>query len=338
VGWTAELRADPLPWLLEEDTPAVRAAALARLLGRGADDADVVAARRAAMTVDPIRSILDAQLPSGGWPGPSPGYVPKYAGSLWQVIFLDQLGADPGDERVQRACDFVLSSSQTSTGGIGYGAGRRGSPPPPSAVIHCLNGNLLRALVGFGRLDDPRVQAIVDWAARAITGDGMERYYASSTSGPRFACGANDKRPCAWGAVKEVLGLARVPPDRRGPLVERALADGAAFLLSRDPAVADYPMPTRDKAPSRSWFRLGFPSGYVTDVLQNLQALVEVGCAADPRLEHAVDWVVSQQDAQGRWANRYAYNGKTTVDIERQGTPSKWVTLRACAVLKAVRG
>jgi hypothetical protein len=31
--------------------------------------------------------------------------------------------------------------------------------------------------------------------------------------------------------------------------------------------------------------------------------------------------------------NRYAYNGKVGVDIERQGVPSKWVTLRALAVL-----
>ena len=34
--------------------------------------------------------------------------------------------------------------------------------------------------------------------------------------------------------------------------------------------------------------------------------------------------------------NEYAYNGKTWVDLERQGQPSKWVTLRACRVLRAV--
>jgi hypothetical protein len=72
--------------------------------------------------------------------------------------------------------------------------------PPPSAVIHCLNGNLLRALIGFGRLDDERIQAAIYWAARAITGDGVSRWYASGTSGPGFAWAANDRQPCAWGA------------------------------------------------------------------------------------------------------------------------------------------
>ena len=88
--------------------------------------------------------------------------------------------------------------------------------------------------------------------------------------------------------------------------------------------------------PSGSWFRLGFPSGYVADVLQVLEALCEAGAAGDPRLRPAVDWLLEQQDADGRWANRYAYEGKMVVDIDVPGRPSRWVTLRACRVLKAV--
>jgi hypothetical protein len=34
------------------------------------------------------------------------------------------------------------------------------------------------------------------------------------------------------------------------------------------------------------------------------------GAATDPRLDHAADWLLRQQDEQGRWANRYAYAGK----------------------------
>ena len=87
--------------------------------------------------------------------------------------------------------------------------------------------------------------------------------------------------------------------------------------------------------PSGSWFRLGFPSGYVADVLQNVEVLCELGHGTDPRLRNAIDWLLTKQDALGRWRNEYAYNGKTWVDIEPQGQPSKWVTLRACRVLKA---
>jgi hypothetical protein len=334
-GWLSRLNDDPVPWLLAADTPAVRAAALQRLLDRPANDPEVVQARAAAMRADPIRAILNAQDPAGWWDRPGPGYTPKYTGTVWQVIFLDQLGADPADARVRRACEYVLRWCPTSSGGFGASLDPREAAPPPSSVAHCLNGNLVRALIGFGWIDDPGLQAAVDWAARAITGDGMQRWYRSGTCGPEFACAANDGQPCAWGAVKELLGLARVPVSRRTLLVQRAVEQGAVFLLSRDPAVADYPMGYGNTRPSHSWFRLGFPSGYITDVLQVLEVLTELGHGRDRRLGRAIDWLLAQQDGQGRWRNRYAYNGKTTVDFEPEGQRSKWVTLRACTVLRS---
>jgi hypothetical protein len=199
-----------------------------------------------------------------------------------------------------------------------------------------LNGNLLRALVGFGYLDDPRVQRAIEWQARSITGEGFDGYYRTGTSGPDFACAANEQLPCAWGAIKALLALARIPAERRAPHVQRAVDRSVEFLLSRDPAVADYPTGWGNTKPSGSWQKLGFPHGYVSDVLQTLEALVAAGQAGDQRLRPAVDWLLSLQDDAGRWQNRYAYNGKTWVDFERQGQPSKWVTLRACRVLRAV--
>lgn len=332
-GWIDRVKADPMPWLLEESTPAVRHLALRALLDRAADDLEVVEARAAAMRTDPIASILGAQNPEGWWAKPGHGYGPKYSSTVWQVVFLDQLGADGDDWRVRAACKYILEHSQSSSGGFGA-LGSKMTRPAPSSVVHCLNGNLLRALIGFGLLDDPRVQHALAYQVASITGEGVERWY-SLTPGPGFCCGVNYGDPCAWGATKAVLALARVPAERRTPDIARALEQGAAFLLSRDPSVADYPMGPNTK-PNSSWFKLGFPSGYVADVLQTLEALCETGLAEDPRLDRAVDWVVAQQDAQGRWPNRYAYAGKMVIDVDRPGQPSKWVTLRACRVLKAV--
>ena len=60
------------------------------------------------------------------------------------------------------------------------------------------------------------------------------------------------------------------------------------------------------------------------------------GLAADPGLRPAVAWLLTQQAEPGRWANRYAYEGKMIVDIDTPNAPSRWVTLRACRVLKAM--
>ena len=336
MPWTDHLAADPVPWLLEPDTPAVRAATLQRLIDRPADDPEVAQARAAAMSSGPIAAILGEQSEDGWWVKPGPGYAPKYTGTVWSLIFLDQMGADPADERVQRACQYVLRWVPTSSGGFGCSGSHKERNPAPSVVIHCLNGNLVRALIGFGHLHDDAVHAAISWAARAIVGGpDAPHYYASSTNGPGFACAANDKQPCAWGAVKEVSALARIPVEDRSPAVAAALDAGAEFLLSRDPAVADYPMGYGNTKPSGSWFKLGFPSGYVSNVLDVLETLAALDRIDDPRLGHALAWLADQQGPDGRWLNRYAYNRKTWGDIERQGKPSKWVTLRACAVLRA---
>jgi hypothetical protein len=330
-SWREVLNGDPVPWLLEDRTPAVKHLALRHLLDEPEDSVRVRRARSAAMRTDPIAAFLAAQKPEGFWEKPGAGYGRKYTGTVWSLTFLDQMGADGRDRRIARACEYALGHTQTSNGGFGVSGAISERPPPPSAVYHCLNGNLLRAVIGFGWLDDERVQRAIDWQARSITGEGFEGYYRSGTTAPGFGCAVNYGHPCAWGAIKALRGLARIPPRRRKPHVRRAIDVGVDFLLSRDPAIADYPTGT---SVSSSWFKLGFPSGYVADVLQNLEVLAELGRGRDPRLSNAIWWLLSQQDGDGRWSNRYAYNRKTWVDIERQGAPSKWVTLRACSVLK----
>jgi hypothetical protein len=334
-AWLGRMNADPRPWLLEDTNPAVRARALVSLQGCSLDDPDVLTARQRAMEVDPIRSILRAQDPAGWWVKPGPGYAPKYSGTVWNLLFLEQLGADPSHPQVQAASEYVLAMTPTTVGGLGCSGSHLERPPAPSSVLHCLNGNLLRALIDLGYYDDARVRAAIEWEARAITGEGMERWYPSGTSGPGFECGINYGKPCAWGAVKAMRALASIPSRRRAALVRQAIDIGVEFLFSRDPSVADYPMPDGDTEPSKLWFKLGFPSGYAADALQLLEVLAELGHARDPRLEPAVEWLVGLQDEHGRWRNQHSYSRKTTIAIEQQGAPSKWVTLRACKVLAA---
>ena len=333
-AWSSGLHADPLPWLLDADAPAVRHRALVDLLGRPPDDPDVTEARTAAMAAPPIAPILAAQDAEGWWLRPGPGYGPKYRSTVWSVIFLEQLGADGTNPRVRAGCAYLLDHATVAGGSfaVGYGEGRL----QPSYQLHCLNGNLLRAVIGLGWGDDPRVRDAIAWEAAAILGSEGHRYWKSGTPGPGFACAVNEGLPCGWGAIKAVLGLARIPPADRSPEVSRALAAGVEMLLSVDPSTAMYPMGWGNVKPNGSWFKLAFPLGYVADVLQVMEAVCEAGAAGDPRLAPAVDWLLAQQDADGRFVNRYAYVSKMAANIDSQGKPSRWVTLRACGVLRAV--
>jgi len=327
---------DSLPWLVEADAPGVRYLALRDLLDLPEDDLELQVARKAAHTEWPIATILNEMHPSGYWVEPGPGYNPKYRSTIWAIILLAQLGASVAqDERIAQACDYLLDHALTAAGQFTLSG-------VPSGTVDCMQGNLCWALVELG-YEHPRLELAFEWMARSVTGEGVApvsdkqaavRYYAGKC-GPTFACGANNKLPCAWGAVKVMLAFGRWPKERRTPTIERAIQHGVDFLFSTDPAKADYPSGWNDK-PSQNWWKFGFPVFYVTDLLQNVEALVGLGYGNDPRLANALAIIREKQDDQGRWRLEYDYSGKTWVDFGPKKQPNKWVTMRALRVLKAL--
>jgi hypothetical protein len=329
-NWQTRLNDDPLPWLLEPDeaNPGVRFFALRDLLDHAADDPELIAAQADVMRSGPVPAILDAQYPDGYWIKPGPIYSPKYRGTVWQVIFLAQLGADGQDDRIRRAAGYTIEQAQAKSDAFAYNG-------QPSGAIHCLWGNLVRALLDLGYWGDERLDRAIDALARSVTGDGYDWYRKSGVQGAGFFCSANYGLPCGWGAVRALWALSRVPEEGRTSIIEAAIKASVDFLLRYDVARADYPF---QKRISSSWFKFGYPLGYVTDVLLNLEALAEAGCGGDPRLSETVDLVLSKQNEQGRWKMEYNYNGKMWADVEQKGQLSKWVTLRAIRMLKGLGG
>jgi hypothetical protein len=335
MRWQDQLTGDSLPWLLDADTPDARFLALRDLMDCPPDDPELANARAEAHQHGPIATILDAMDEEGYWVKPGPGYGPKYTSTVWAMTLLAQLGASVhADERVTRACGYVLDHALCAQGQFSYNRASGGT-------FDCLQGNLCAALLDLG-CDDPRINIAFDWMARTVTGEGLapaterkaERRYTAHKSGPGFACGANSHLPCGWGAAKVMLAFSKLPLARRTPLIDRAITYGVAFLFNVDPATAAYPMPEGNK-PSRVWWQFGFPVFYITDVLQIAEALAGLGLARDPRLASTLDLIRGKQDEAGRWPLEYSYGSKTWGNFGRKGTPNKWVTLRALRVLKA---
>jgi len=336
-NWKKKINPRVINWLLERDevNAPIKFLTLRDILGWPAGDPELETARAAMMKTGVIPAILEKQHPGGYWENGQTIYSPKYYATNWQVIMLAQMGADPSHPQIRKACEYILKNAVGKFGGFSINPGQTGA-------VHCLQGNLSAALLAFGYHDDLRLQSAMDWMARSVTGDGFapagektggDHYIRSGISGPGFPCSANDHQPCAWGAVKVALALSRVPPEKRTPAENNAINHSIDFLLGVDPATAEYPHPY-GKAPSGSWFKFGFPVFYVTDLLQNLEALVCLGLSGDPRLRNAIELVLQKQDKDGRWTMEYTYNGKTWVNIEEKRKTSKWVTLRAVRVIK----
>ena len=253
------------------------------------------------------------------------------------MILLSQLGASVKDEkRISIACSYYLDHAMTEHGQISANG-------TPSQTIDCLQGNMLTALMDMD-FYDPRIDKAYEWMAMTTTGEGVAsmgdkstplRYY-SGKIGPDFACGANNKLACAWGAVKVMMAFSRLPKEKRTDLINRAIDRGVIFLLGVDPATAEYPHGYAPKT-SGNWWKFGFPVFYITDILQIAEALVRLGYGNDPRMKNLIELINSKQDDQGRWPLEFDYKGKTWGEYGLKKQPNKWVTLRALRVLKAVK-
>jgi hypothetical protein len=332
-----QLSGDSVSWLLEPDSCGVRYLALRDLVGLSAEDAELKSVRRKAYKEGPIAKVLSKMEEAGYWVTAGPGYNPKYRSTVWSIILLAQLGASVREDvRIEQACKYLIDHALVEGGlftSITSGA--------PSGTIDCLQGNLCWSLTELG-YDHPRLESAYEWMARTVTGDGIApveekdaqvRYYAYKC-GPVFACGVNNKLPCAWGGCKVMMAFSKLPANKKTPLIKKAIKQGVDFFFSIDPATANYPSRLGDK-PNRAWWKFGFPVFYVSDILQIAEALTGLGYAKDKRLVNTLKIIREKQDENGRWLMEYDYSGKTWADFGVKKEPNKWVTLRALRVLKA---
>jgi len=329
---TEKTALDPTPWILEGGA-AERAAALTVLLGAAPDAPEVQEARRLVMTEGPVPAILAAQLPDGHWVERDSFYTAKYSGTVWSLIILAELGADGADARVRAACEAILRDAQDpDSGGFSSQRSKRAGGGLHSMVAPCLTGNMVFALVRLGMLDDPRVRRGLDWITtyqRFDDGDGD-----APTDWPYHIEMCWGRHTCHMGAVKALKALAEVPPERRTPAMQATVAAGAEYLLRHHVFKRSHDVA---KVSKPGWKRFGFPLMYQTDALEILWILSRLDQAylRDERAREARDLVAAKADARGRWKLEQTFNDKFLIPIETKGAPSRWVTLRGLAVLRA---
>ena len=338
MSWKNQLRSDSLQWLLESENPGVRYLALRDLFDLSPNDKKLKTARKSAHKEGAIAHILSQMDADGYWQRPGTGYAPKYKSTVWALILLAQLGASvKEDKRIRQACRYYLDHALSRGGQISAMTNNS-----PSGTADCIQGNMLWSLMELG-YDDPRMDSAYEWMARTVTGEGVApmqerdapvRYYAGKC-GPTFACGSNNKLPCAWGGVKVMMAFSKLPVNQRTTLIKKAIKHGAEFFFSVDPVTAAYPTGYAAE-PSGNWWKFGFHVFYVTDILQIAEALIALGFGKDPRLANTLELIRSKQDEEGRWLLEYNYDRKTWMRFGKMKQPNEWVTLRALKVLKAV--
>ena len=329
-GWKSVLKADPTLWLLGEDNPSVRCFTLLDVLDKSESDPEVEKSRKAIMQVGVVPKILSKQRSGGYWGVAENFYLKgKYKGTVWQLMVLAELGADPNEERVKHACEFILEHSQDRESGgfscmsTSSGGGAHGK------VLPCLTGNMVWSLIRLGYLKDVRVQKGIEWIVKYQKFDDRVKEAAKGWPYENHkSCWG--RHSCHMGVVKALKALAEIPADERSENVKSTIEKGAEYILKHHVHKRSHDLTQVSK---NEWLRFGFPLMWNDDVLEILGILTKLGYH-DERMQEAVDLVVSKQDNLGRWKLERSFNGRFQVNIEQEGKPSKWITLNALTVLK----
>ena len=313
-------------WLLEENQPAVRYRTLVDLLGRKEGDPEVRSARSKIARVGWAHDQLQAQGPKGYWEPREPKdlkgwidflYYPKYLSTNWRALVLADLGVDAKDPRIRRLADLIFRFKL-----------RLSSPFNFFHEEACVAGNTARMMTRFGYADDLRVRKLYDWLLEDQREDG--------------GWNCSQDTPGTLDVWEPLAAFASLPKAKRSPKMDAAISRGAEFYLER--------RLFREGPRYPPWFRLHYPNHYYYDILVGLDVLAQLGFAGDRRLRPALGLLTERRRPDGTWridrlhpdvsgpqAGQYR-KGVTPLQIERPGGPSKWITLKALRVLKAVEG
>jgi hypothetical protein len=343
--WISVLKADPIDWLLEPENPSVRYFALRDLLGYPEDAPEVLEAREAIRRWEKVSRIFSKQRAEGYWESAERPYHPKYKGTYWQIMILGQMGLDKGDERVRRACEYVFGYQHERGGFSSYtleraseeydlvkAKGKKLPAPEEWTVSHvfehqysCLTGNMVAALIQLGYADDPRVRKALDWLVKVQNQDG-------GWLCPYWKAHIRDKHSCFMGTITPLDAFSEVPLEDRTAEMKATIQHSVEFLLMHRLFKADH----HDfRVINESWLKFGFPS-FFYDILRGLQVVTRLGYAKDERINDALELLLKKQNSEGKWILESTPSGRMQTDLEKKGKPSKWVTLNALKVIKAL--
>ncbi len=276
-----------------------------------------------------VENIFSTMNENGYWGDPLRFYMDKYRGTVWNLIILAELGADKDDERVKKACEFILKHSYDySSGGFSVSYSKKLKYGLPSKVIPCLTGNMIFALIRLGYLEDERVQKGIEWIVRyQKIDDGVYKSPVHERYKKHTACFS--KHSCLMGVVKSLKGLAEIPKDKRTERIENKINELSEFLLIHHIYKRSHDL-TRVSKPG--WKKFGFPLMYQTDILEIMDIFRRLDIK-DERMSDALN-IIRIKGPDDKWKLESTMNGKTLVDIEQKGEYSEYITKRAKAVLE----
>lgn len=301
--------AETVAWLLEGD-PAIRWQTLRDLQDQPASVYEPE--RQLVSTAGWGRRLLDEQSGDGTWGGGL--YSPKWTSTTYTLLLLGHCGLDPSNAQARKGVELVWDGARYFDGGLTCAA----SVDAPEACVT----SMYLALAFYFQVDDPRVDAALDWVLNNQLADG-----GWNCRNVRFG----DQHSSFHTSILALEALAerkRRFPDNNE--ISSAIASGREFFLRHHL----YQSHRDGKVASPAFTKLSFPPRWHYDLLRGLDFFAATGAPQDDRCQDALDVLADSRRKDGTWPAQNKHSGKVWFEMEPSRTGSRWNTLRALRVIR----
>ena len=296
-------------WLLDAD-PAIRWQVIRDL---SHERAEVIATERSRVATEGWGArLLALQAPDGLWADRP--WSQDRTDTFHVLELLRRFGLDPGSEQALRAVGLVrehvvwrVAEFETPWSDNRFFEGE---------VEPCINGNVVSTGAYFGVDMTPLVERLL---GEQLPDGGWNCEVENGATVSSFGTTINVLEGLLE-YERTIGGSARVGEARRR---------GEEYMLER----WLFRRKSTGEVIDADWLSFSFPTWWHYDVLRGLDYLRDAGVTADERMAEAIELVRGNRDPDGRWPLRNVHEGKTHFEMEGEGEPGRWNTLRAIRVL-----
>jgi hypothetical protein len=291
----------------------------------------------------PINKLVSLIKPDGTWGNPKNPYK-KYTGDYWQLIFLSDLNANPVDE-IRNACQKILSY-QLPGGGFTHKIGSKFS-------LICLTANITRSLIHF-KIEDKRIQKGINFITdHIINNEGVlcspDPLYTllpdcqmvlTKVLSMYATLNSKETSTKIQKAIKIIENkiiensIYKYLPTGSKEYHKKIRGKKSAEIRKIREKFVNHPEMLEKTEVKKSWTKFGFPSSYTSDLLETLYWLSRSEIPYHKAFTEAISLLIKSMNPSGYWVNQIAFRNPMSVTIEEKNAPSKWLTFRACYVLK----
>lgn len=256
-------------------------------------------------------ALMARRRPDGHWG--SSVYNPKWTCTHYVLYELVQLGVSDTLKALKQSALLLLDNPRGADGGINYAR----------TIEHsdvCINGMILTMTAYFG-VAGPGTRHIVDYLLKVQMRDGgwnCEYHHGATHSSLHTTIAVIE----GFWTLRSRGGLHRVKA------IDEAVRRGVEFILRHELFRSD----TTGEVIRDEFFRFAFPVRWKYDILRCIDLFRKYDVPYDRRMDAALDIIEKARTKSGAW-KAASQAGKTYFMMEKNGSESKWNTLRALRVL-----